>query len=739
MVTKYTPLHNHDEYSPLDGFSHPYEYLDRLLELGYDTFATTNHGNVYSWVYYAKLLNEEKYKDIKIIYGTEAYECFDMNIKDSNSKYFHLVILAKNEEGRKAINSIVSESNINGFYYKPRMDLSLLKGHGDNLVVLSACLASKLSREKDYQKCVEYINEYKSILPHFYLEMQSHSHIDQIEYNKKILQLSKDTNTPFVITTDSHVAVKEDLEYQARHIQIGQDREVMDEVYEGCYLQSIEEIHEIMDSQIGFDNVEIGLENTNIVADLVETVEMPFQKPQLPHYKLPVGFENDKEYLEYLVKEGWKKRQIDLMSEEEIRIRKERVKYELSVISQMDFDGYFIIVWDFINFAKSNNVKVGDGRGSGAGSLVCYLLGITNIDPIKYNLIFERFLNPERIGMPDIDSDFSDRDKVIEYICEKYGKDKVCQVLNYNFISPLNSIRDVGRVLGIKTKIATDISKRFSYPTFEECLKNNPTIMDEYPEPEYQELFRIASKISGRLRGVGIHAGAVGIVDTNINDYMAIKLGEKNGERVIQVDKRVVEEIGIIKFDILGVATLSLVQDVMEEMGLTTWDLDVNNPKFENDKASYDLLCRADTNAVFQVESAGMKDLLLRLQPRNLEELSAVIALYRPDSMGALEEFITCKHDPTKISFIHEDMRPILGVTYGCMIYQEQLLDIVKTFGGRTYGGADKFRKGIAKKDETLVQAEADKLYSEIVNNNYEETLAKIISDDLRNKGGLNL
>lgn len=299
----------------------------------------------------------------------------------------------------------------------------------------------------------------------------------------------------------------------------------------------------------------------------------------------------------------------------------------------------------------------------------------------------------------------------------------------------MNAIRDVGRVLKIKTKIATDISKRFSYQTFEECLKNNPTIIDEYPEPEYQELFRIASKISGRLRGVGIHAGAVCIVDTDINNYMAIKLGEKNGERVIQVDKRVVEEIGIIKFDILGVSTLTLVQDVMEEVGLTPWDLDVGNPVFENDIMSYDLLCRADTNAVFQVESAGMKDLLLRLKPRNLEELSAVIALYRPDSMGALEEFIACKHDPSKVYYINEDMEPILGVTYGCMIYQEQLLDIVKKFGGRTYGGADKFRKGVSKKDEVLVKMEADKLYNEIIQNNYDESLAKIISDDLRSKG----
>ena len=687
----YSSLHNHTEFSVLDGFSHPEEYLQRASELGLKAFAVTEHGNMYSWVYFHKL--KEKYPDIKMIYGVEVYECNDMSIKDSSNKYYHLVLLAKNEAGRRALNHIVTESNFKGFYYKPRVDLNLLKKHGENLVVLSACLASKLSREQDFDKCVEYVNEYKSIFPHFYLEMQSHSHIDQELYNKKILQLSKITNTPFTITTDSHVALKEDLEYQGRLIQIAQDREAVSEIYEGCYLQSEEEIHEIMDKQIGKDNVTLGLKVSNEIADIIEDVQMPFQKPRLPHYPLPKGFNNDAEYLRYLVQVGWEERNVDSLPTEEIAVRKERVEYELSVIEQMGFEGYFIIVWDFINFAKNNKIRVGDGRGSGAGSYVCYLLKITNLDPIKYGLIFQRFLNPERVGLPDIDSDFSDREKVVKYMTEKYGKDKVCQVINYSYISPLNAIKDSCRVFKIPYKIADSISKRFTYPTFQECLDHNPTLVDEYPE--YEEMFRVASKISGRLRGVGIHAGGVGIVDTDMSEFMAMKLGEEGGEQVIQVDKRVIEEIGIIKFDILGVATLSLVKDVMEEVGLTDWDLDVNNPEFETDALSYDLLCRADTNAVFQVESAGMKDLLTRLQPRNLEELSAVIALYRPDSMGALEEFIDCKNDHSKVKYIHEDMKQILEVTFGCMIYQEQLLDIVKTFGGRTYGGADKFRKGI--------------------------------------------
>lgn len=363
MLNYYVPLHNHDEFSLLDGFSHPYEYLDRALELGIKTFAITNHGNQLSWIYYALLQKEKKYKDIKIIYGVEVYECFDMSIKDKNSRYFHLVLLAKNERGRKALNKIVTESNFRGFYYKPRVDLNLLKEFAEDLIVLTACLASKLARESDYERCVDYVKQYKSIFPHFYLEMQSHSHEDQKKYNQKILQLSKDTNTEYVITTDAHCARKEDLYFQGKHVQIAQDRETMSESYEGCYMQSIDEIHSIMDSQVGADVVNKGLYNTLVVDGLIEDVKMPFQEPQLPSFTLPEGFKDDYDYLKFLLNEGWQKRNIDSMSCEDIETRKERLKYELSVIHKMKFNGYFIIVWDMINYAKENGVMVGAGRG----------------------------------------------------------------------------------------------------------------------------------------------------------------------------------------------------------------------------------------------------------------------------------------------------------------------------------------------------------------------------------------
>lgn len=735
MIETWTPLHVHDEYSPLDGFSHPHEYLDKLIELGINSMAITNHGNQYSWVYYAKLLKEDKYKHIKMLYGVEFYEAFDMDVKDKNSKYFHLVVIAKNEQGRKDINKMVTISNKRGFYYKPRIDLKTIieLGIGENVVVTTACLASKIARESDYNKCIEYINEYKEVFPYFFLEMQSHEHIDQVEYNKKILQLSKDTNTPYVITTDAHVANKDDLYYQGRHVQIAQDKETSSEIYEGCYIQSVKEIHDIMDSQIGFNAVEIGLENSNLIRDMIDYVEMPFQEPQLPTYPLPKGFDNNTEYLRYLTLDGWKRRNIDSLNKDEIAIRQERLEYELGVIKQMKFDGYFVIVWDFINWAKDNGIEVGVGRGSGAGSYVCYLLGITDLDPVKYNLIFERFLNPERVSMPDLDIDFSDREPVVKYLVDKYGESNVCQIINFNYITPLNAIRDAFRVYDYPLKDANTISKRFSYSTFEECMENNPEILQEFPQ--YEDGIKLASKISGRCRGVGIHAGGVGIVDTSVDDYLGMIRGGSD-EQVIQVDKKMVEEIGIIKFDLLGVKNLKLVQEIKNDLKLNDWDINVNNDKFVTDELSYNLLSKANTNAVFQVESNGMKDLLLRLKPHDLEELSAVIALYRPDSMGALEEFIQCKHDSSLVTYVHDDMIPILGNTFGCLIYQEQLLDVVRKFGGRTYGGADQFRKGIGKKDEQLVREESDKLYNEIIETGYGEHLAKVISDDMREKGG---
>lgn len=738
----YSSLHNHTYYSLLDGYGSPKEMLDRAKEIGLKAFAATEHGNMYSSIYFD--LIKKDYPDIKMIYGCELYECEDITIKDKDNKYFHLICLIRNEQGRKDLNKVITKSNFEGFYFKPRCTVEDIKPYAENFVISSACLASKLARESDFEKCIEYVNEYKKAFPHFFLEMQSHSHQDQCSYNQKILELSKRTNTPFIITTDSHAPKKEDLYYQDKLIQIGRkssnnDKNAIEnsEVYEGCYMQSEDEIHEIMDSQIGYENVCLGLENTNKVADLIENVDMPFQKPQLPTFPLPDGYRDNNEFLWHLVRQGWKDRGYDNLSEDEQQVRRTRLNYEMGIIHSMGFDGYFLFVWDFIKAAEKLGIEVGKGRGSAAGSLVCYCCHITDIDPIKYGLIFERFLNPERVGLPDIDTDVGNRDAIIDYLVDKYGEERVCQIINYSYITPTVAITDVGKILGFPYNQMQKLSQKFTFDKWDDCMKANPNLLAD--NPQYADLFDIAKHLSGRVKTVSIHAGGVGIVDTTINDYMPMKIGTK-GEHVIQVDKHYVEDIGIVKFDLLGVATLNLVKEIKDDLHLDPWDYDINNPEFENDRPTYELLASGKTNGVFQVESAGMKDLLIRLKPKleqlDFEVISVILALYRPDSMGALDEYVEMATGGSRPPSIHPDMDEILKDTNYCMIYQEQLLDIVKKFGGRTYGGADLFRKAIGKKIVELVQKESEILRGEIVANGYSKKIADEIANELSQKGG---
>lgn len=738
----YSSLHNHTYYSLLDGYGSPKEMLDRAKEIGLKAFAVTEHGNVYSSIYFD--LIKKDYPDIKMIYGCELYECEDITVKDKDNKYFHLICLIRNEQGRKDLNKVITKSNFEGFYFKPRCTVEDIKPYAENFVISSACLASKLARESDFEKCIEYVNEYKEAFPHFFLEMQSHSHRDQRLYNQKILELSKRTNTPFIITTDSHAPKKEDLYYQDKLIQIGRkssnnDKNAIEnsEIYEGCYMQSEDEIHKIMDSQIGYENVCLGLENTNKVADLIENVDMPFQKPQLPTFPLPDGYRDNNEFLWHLVRQGWKDRGYDNLSEAEQQVRRTRLNYEMGIIHSMGFDGYFLFVWDFIKAAEKLGIEVGKGRGSAAGSLVCYCCHITDIDPIKYGLIFERFLNPERVGLPDIDTDVGNRDAIIDYLVDKYGEERVCQIINYSYITPTVAITDVGKILGFPYNQMQKLSQKFTSDKWDDCMKANPNLLAD--NPQYADLFDIAKHLSGRVKTVSIHAGGVGIVDTTINDYMPMKIGTK-GEHVIQVDKHYVEDIGIVKFDLLGVATLNLVKEIKDDLHLDPWDYDINNPEFENDRATYELLASGKTNGVFQVESAGMKDLLIRLKPKleqlDFEVISVILALYRPDSMGALDEYVEMATGGSRPPSIHPDMDEILKDTNYCMIYQEQLLDIVKKFGGRTYGGADLFRKAIGKKIVELVQKESEILRGEIVANGYSKEIADKIADELASKGG---
>ena len=724
-------LHTHSNYSLLDGYSSPEENLKRASELGLKAVAITEHGEVTSWPYYSEL--KYKYPNVKLLYGIEAYECEDREVKDKNSKYWHLIIIAKNEAGRQAVNRLSTLGHLHGFYSRPRITKEdIAKEDTNNLIILSACLASRLSRTDDYNTCIKLVQEYKSLFPHYYLEVQAHANSEQARYNQKIIRLADDTHTKVVVTNDVHAATKEDLYYQDYFLRIAHDTETAAEIYEGCYFMSRDEQHRILDSQIGYEAAEWCINNTDEVADLCDDVDMPWHEPELPKIEIPPQYSNSAAYLKDLVKEGWKKRGIDKFDVEKHKIYRKRVDDELFVIEKKDFCDYFLILVDYINWCKKNDVIVGPGRGSAAGSLVCYMIGITQLDSIKYELDFGRFLTIERKDLPDVDVDVSDRAKVVEYLTQKYGEDRVVQVMNIVYTTPVTSIQDVGKVLGFPYAEIRKISEKFVQKTWKDCLEANPEVVEN---PKYRELLDIASHINGRPRGYGIHAGGVIVCRHPYYEYIGIRHGT-DGEHVISVDKVMDEKIGLVKFDILGVASLVAIDEAKREDNIPDWEIDINNPEFENDKATYDLICSGRTDNLFQIESSGMKDLVAQLQPRSIEELSALIALYRPDAMPSIPTYVDCKYHPEHIHYFHPDMEPIFRSTYGVNIYQEQSMKLTKVFGGRNDAGADRMRKCLAKKKPEKVKEEVELLYDEILANGYDKATAEYICDELSTKGG---
>ena len=709
----------------------PEENLKRASELGLKALAITEHGEVTSWPYYSEL--QDKYPDVKLLYGIEAYECSDREVKDPDNKYWHLILIARNELGRQAINRLSTLGHLHGFYSKPRISLSdIAKENTDNLIVTSACLASHLSREKDYEKCVVLVNEYKAVCKHFYLEIQAHDNATQAEYNQKIMRLAKDTNTKVVVTNDVHAATKEDLKYQDVFVRIANDRETAAEIYDGCYFMSDSEIHTVLDKQIGADAVERCLRNTDEVSDLCEAVTMPWHEPELPKIQIPPQYTSSASYLRDLVKQGFVRRGCVKFDAEKQRIYKQRIKEELEVIEKKDFCDYFLILVDYISWCRKNGIIVGPGRGSACGSLVCYLIGITELDSIKYDLDFGRFLTIERKDLPDVDVDVSDRAPVVEYLTNKYGEDRVVQVMNIVFTTPVTSIRDAGRILGFPYAEMQKISKGFIQKTWQDCLDANPDVAEN---PRYAELLDYAGRITGRPRGYGIHAGGVIVCRQPYYEYIGIRHGQ-DGEHVISVDKIMDERIGLVKFDILGVASLVAINEAMEEDHIPAWEININNPAFEHDKASYDLICSGKTDNIFQIESSGMKDLVAKLQPRSMEELSALIALYRPDAMPSIPTYVENKKHPEKVTYFHPDAKPIFEKTYGVNIYQEQSMKITKVFGGRSDAGADRMRKCLAKKKPEKVKEEVELLHKEILNHGYDDKTANVICDELSTKGG---
>lgn len=644
-----------------------------------------------------------------------------------------MIIIAKNEAGRQAVNRLSTLGHLHGFYSRPRITKEdIAKEDTNNLIILSACLASRLSKTDDYDTCIKLVQEYKSLFPHYYLEVQAHANSEQAKYNQKIMRLANDTHTKVVVTNDVHAATKEDLYYQDYFLRIAHDTETAAEIYEGCYFMSREEQHKVLDSQIGYDAAEWCINNTDEVADLCDYVDMPWHEPELPKIEIPQQYSNSAAYLKDLVKDGWKKRGIDKFDVEKQKTYRKRVDDELFVIEKKDFCDYFLILVDYINWCKKNDVIVGPGRGSAAGSLVCYLIGITQLDSIKYELDFGRFLTIERKDLPDVDVDVSDRAKVVEYLTQKYGEDRVVQVMNIVYTTPVTSIQDVGKVLGFPYAEIRKISEKFVQKTWKDCLEANPEVAEN---PRYKELLDIAEHINGRPRGYGIHAGGVIVCRHPYYEYIGIRHGA-DGEHVISVDKVMDEKIGLVKFDILGVASLVAIDEAKREDNIPDWEIDINNPEFENDKASYDLICSGRTDNLFQIESSGMKDLVAQLQPRSIEELSALIALYRPDAMPSIPTYVDCKYHPEHIHYFHPDMEPIFRSTYGVNIYQEQSMKLTKVFGGRSDAGADRMRKCLAKKKPEKVKEEVELLHDEILANGYDKATAEYICNELSTKGG---
>jgi len=708
-MKKFVHLHNHSDLSLLDGAMSVQQLVDRAVELNMDSVALTEHGNMLSTIAFYKAA---KAAGIKPIIGCEIYTTEDRYFKKTTAdqkrkhgNYNHLILLAMNNEGYKNLVKIVSKGYTEGFYYKPRVDKSVLREYGDNLIALSGCIAGEPQQEiihGTYEKAKEICLEYADIFKdRYYLEVQNHGLEDEIKWREAAIKISKETGIPRVATNDAHYAKKEHWEAHDVHICIGMQKEFDDTSrmrYEpfNYWLKTQEEMEEL------FPNDDEVFENTSAIADRCD-VEIIFGEYHLPKFKIPEEYENEDDYLRYLTYEGMKDR-FETITDE----YRDRIDLELSVIAQMGFAGYFLIVQEFVNWAKDNDIPVGPGRGSAAGSLVCYAIKITDIDPIPYDLLFERFLNPERVSMPDIDIDFDDerRQLVIDHIKDEYGHDSVCNIITFGKMKSKGVLRDVGRVLGIQLSEVDEIVKMFD-GTGEKNLKlaieNNKEFKDKSEENrQYKKLFDIALILEGNHRQHGVHAAGVLIAPGDLTNYLPIQKG-KEGITVSQYDMKCIDDIGLLKADFLGLRNLSVIDRTVKMLKVKGVDLDIHNIPMD-DKKTFELFGEGKTIGVFQFESEGMRKHLAHLKPTTLEDLVAMNALYRPGPMDNIESFIKRKHGVEEIVYQHPLVEPILKNTYGIIVYQEQVMQVGQAVGGFSLGKADLMRRAMGKKKLKILE-----------------------------------
>jgi len=699
-------LHVHTEYSLLDGACRIRDLPKLVKSMGQDACAITDHGVMYGVIDFYRACKAE---GVKPIIGCEVYVAprtrFDKQ-HEFDSEARHLVLLCENETGYRNLSYMVSMAHVEGFYIKPRIDLELLRSHHDGLIALSACLAGEIPRRirnRNYDGAKEYALTLSEIFgpDHFYLELQDHGIREQAIVNQGILRIHEETGLPLVVTNDAHYLRKEDAEAHDILLCIQTGKPVDDENrmrYEprNFYLRSTEEMSAL------FPDYPEAVENTGKIADMCN-VEFTFGKYHLPEYKLPEGYDSFT-YLKKLCDEGYAER----YGADRPEYRKQ-LEYEQNMIEKMGFTDYFLIVSDFVRYAKSVGIPVGPGRGSAAGSMVSYCLHITDIDPMQYALYFERFLNPERVSMPDIDMDFGDtrRGEVVDYVRRKYGDDHVAQIVTFGTMAARGVIRDVGRVLNMTYADCDVIAKLIPgdlHMTLDKAMETRRELRERYESDEQiKHLIDMAKALEGMPRHASTHAAGVVITKEPVVNYVPLA---RNDETIVcQYTMVTLEELGLLKMDFLGLRNLTILDDAVKIIHEKDPDFTLSKIP-ENDPETYEMLQQGKTSGVFQLESAGMTGVCVGLKPENVEDLTAIIALYRPGPMDSIPRFIASKHDPKLVTYMHPSLEPILSVTYGCIVYQEQVIEIFRRLAGYSLGQADMIRRAMSKKKAKDVEKE---------------------------------
>ena len=729
---EFTHLHVHTEYSLLDGSSKIKEITSRAKELGMKSLAITDHGVMYGVIDFYKAAKEV---GIKPILGCEVYVApgsrFDKQPGESESRYYHLVLLAENNTGYKNLMKIVSRGFTEGFYYKPRVDYEVLEQFHEGIIALSACLAGEVQRylaRGMYDAGCEAAKRYEGIFGkgNFFLELQDHGIPEQKYVNPQLIRMSQELGIDLVCTNDVHYTYAQDADAHDILLCIQTGKKVTDENrmrYDGgqYYLKSPEEMAEL------FPYAPQALENTCKIAERCN-VEIEFGVTKVPHFEVPQGFDSWT-YLNHLCNEGMKRRYPDADEE-----KKKRLEYELSVIHKMGYVDYFLIVWDYINYAKTHGIAVGPGRGSAAGSIVSYCLGITDIDPIKYSLIFERFLNPERVSMPDIDVDFcyERRQEVIDYVVEKYGKDCVVQIVTFGTMAARAVIKDVGRVLDLPYAMVDNIAKMVPREigiTIDKAIQENPDLRNAYEnDAQVHDLIDKSKRLEGLPRHASMHAAGVLISQKAVDEYVPVATGA-DGAVVAQFVMTTLEELGLLKMDFLGLRTLTVIQDAEKLARKKNPEFSIDNINYE-DKNVYDMISTGKCEGIFQLESAGMKNFMKELKPQSIEDLIAGISLYRPGPMDFIPQYIKGKNNPGDITYDCPMLEPILKPTYGCIVYQEQVMQIVRDLAGYSLGRSDLVRRAMSKKKTSVMEKERQNF----IYGNPEENVPGCISNGIDEK-----